>query len=286
MERLTYNEIIYETFAGMCKALKVKEGVMNKEIAIDMGIDFSIFSKLLSGKRVIGNKYRDKIFNYFNSEIYTRYADDLKLHICGALCLTESSMAYKKITAMTYSELLKYLFYEYNEDDLIVEDDVRALFVLYVKKFFGKILEDHAVECGGYKIVSGDDVHALEEKLGLPENYVIEIGRFAHDRWEEKIYILLCPQLWHKGREFLKNPDTEELAECYMAVRLKDNFTEDLLCMNDAEDMKDTAAEFETFRTGCLCRKARQLADLIFKKICENNVIPRVESHLSENIEM
>lgn len=286
MERLTYNEIIYETFTGMCKVLKVKEGVMNKEIAIDMGIDFSIFSKLLSGKRVIGNKYRDKIFNFFNKDIYTRYAADLKLHICSALCLTESSMAYKKIMAMTYSDLLTYLFYDYDEDDLVVEDDVRALFVLYVKKFFGKILDDHAVECGGYKIVSGDGAHALEDKLGLPENYVIEIGRFARDQWEEKIYILLCPQLWNKGRALLKNLGTEELAECYMAVRLKDSFTEDLLCLNDTEDMKDSAAVFETFRTGCLCRKARQLAEMIFKKICENNVIPKEESNMPENIEM
>lgn len=273
MKKTCANEVIYEAFAGMCKVLKEKGGVMNKSIAIDMGIDFGIFSKLLSGKRIISDKYRDKIFIYFSEDVFARYATDLKLHICDILCLPDSSIAYKKIMAKSYPELLNYLFYDFNEDDLTVEDDVRAMFIFYVKKYFAKILEAHPVECGGYKIILDDDTHDLEKKLGLPENYVMEIGRFAHNQWEGKIYILLCPQMWNRGREIFRDPDVVESADCYMVVRLKDSFTDNLFAMGGIRKVNDTAAEFETIRVGCLCRKAHQLAEMIFNKICEDNVM-------------
>lgn len=273
MKRLTYNEVVYEAFAGMCRILKKKEGVMNKSIAIDMGMDFAIFSKLLSKKRGISDKYRDKIFNFFNADVYERYAEDFKLHICGVLCLSDSSIAYKKITAKSYPELLNYLFYDYNVEDLTIEDDIRAMFIFYVKKFFTEILDAHSDECGGYEIVVDDTIHELEKKLGLPENFIIEIGCLVDGRWEKKIYILICPQTWNKGREIVKSPDAVEQAEYYMAVYLKEGYTESLLSMNDINDEKNVTAEFETFRAGSLCRKARQLAEMIFKNVCENNVI-------------
>ena len=65
MQHYDTNPIIYQVFIGMCRILKEKEGVMHKEIAIDMGIGFSIFSKLLSGKRPISEVYEEKIYAYF-----------------------------------------------------------------------------------------------------------------------------------------------------------------------------------------------------------------------------
>lgn len=278
MKKSNINEIIYESFVGMCKILKEKGGVMNKAIAIDMGIDFGIFSKLLSGKRPISDMYRDKIYAYFKDGVFSRYAKDLKLHICDVLCLPDSSIAYKKIMVKPYPDLLYYLFYGFNEDDLTVEDDVRAMFIFYVKKYFAKILDAHPVECGGYKIILDDDTHDLEKKLGLPDNYVMEIGRFVHNAWEGKIYILLCPQMWNKGREIFRDPEVVECADCYMVVRLSDSFTDNLFAMGGISKVMDTTAEFETIRVGNLCRKAHQLAEMIFNKLCEDSEITGKEA--------
>ena len=54
------NPIIYQAFTGMCRILKEEEGMMNKAIAIDMGVSFSIFSKLLSGKTAADRGLCDK----------------------------------------------------------------------------------------------------------------------------------------------------------------------------------------------------------------------------------
>ena len=53
MKKTVSNPVMYEAFAGMCKIAKEEGGVMHKVMAIDMGIEFSVFSKLLTGKRPI-----------------------------------------------------------------------------------------------------------------------------------------------------------------------------------------------------------------------------------------
>ena len=63
MKKTVSNPVMYEAFAGMCKIAKEEGGVMHKVMAIDMGIEFSVFSKLLTGKRPISEHYAAKSIN-------------------------------------------------------------------------------------------------------------------------------------------------------------------------------------------------------------------------------
>ena len=93
MKNSTSISMPYAVFEKQCMMHKEKGGVLNKTIAIDMGIDFSVFSKLLSGKREITDIYKNKIFNYFSQDSFSIYCDDLKQYACSILKLTTSCSA-------------------------------------------------------------------------------------------------------------------------------------------------------------------------------------------------
>ena len=69
---------------------------MNKEIAIDMGIGFSIFSKLLSGKRPISEVYEEKFTLILINADFSQYAPLLTQFVCEASTLHLRSMLYRK----------------------------------------------------------------------------------------------------------------------------------------------------------------------------------------------
>ncbi len=262
------NPVVYEVFAGMCKILKEEGGVMYKEMAIDMDIEFSMFSKLLSGKRPITEKYGKKIFDYLSSSAFEVYEPMFLGYICQVLKISETSMLYNKLKAKTYEDLIRYLFYEFDMEEIREEVDLKRLFLFYLHKYFRQILEERSEECHGYKIIKDEQTRELEQQLELTPNSIIEVGQPTDHGWMCKICILVCPSCWHREADILKNPLFIENFRNCMVVRLREDRTEKLCTMDRAENVDGTLAEFEVFHTGRIYNNARELAEMIFKKVC------------------
>ncbi len=262
------NPVVYEVFAGMCKILKDVGGIMYKEMAIDMGIEFSTFSKLLSGKRPITEKYVKKIFDYLRCSSFEVYEPMFLEHICQVFKISETSMLYRKMKARAYKDLLRYLFYEFTMEEIREEIDLKHLFLFYLHKYFGQVLEERAEECHGYRIINDEQTQELEMQLELTPNSIIEIGQPSENGWIRKICILVCPSRWHREADVLKNPLFIENFRNCMVVRLKEDRTEKLCAMGRAESVDGTLAEFEVFHTERIYSSARELAEMMFKKVC------------------
>lgn len=269
MKQNCTNPVIYEAFAGMCKILKEEGGIMYKEMAIDMDIEFSIFSKMLWGKRPISEKYVKKIFMYFSNTRFAPYNAAFLEYIRAVLKISESSMIYKKMKAMSFEDLIHYLFYEFDIKEIGEAVDLKRLFLFYLRKYFGQILEEKADESMGYAIIEDTQVRILEQQLELIPNSIIEIGRPKDSGWDSKICIMVCPSQWHGEREILSNPlFIENFSDC-MVVRLKEDRLENLCTMDRAENIGGALAEFEVLHTGKIYRSARELAEMIFRKVCK-----------------
>ncbi len=270
MQHYDTNPIIYQVFIGMCRILKEKEGVMHKEIAIDMGIGFSIFSKLLSGKRPISEVYEEKIYAYFNQCRFSQYAPLLTQFVCEAFHITPTSMLYRKMICKNYEDLLRYLFYEFKMKDIGKEVDLKNLFMSYLRKFFEEMLENHSQECCGYKLIADEKVRALETQIGLAKNCIMIVGQYMDGEWKGKICILVCPYGWNNECEIFSNPLFMENFKNYMVIRLREEQSEHICTIAPEERTSDARAEFETIYIGKLCHNAHALAEIIFKKLCHD----------------
>lgn len=259
--------VIYQVFAEMCKTLKEQEGIMNKAIAIDMGIGFSIFSKLLSGKRPISSVYADKIYNYLNQEKFEKYAPCLISSVCSSLDITRTNILYRRMASKSYKDLLYYLFYEFNLRDLTMEMDLKNLFMSYVKSFFNDLLRNHPEECLGYELVTDQNISELEKTAGLSANCIMVAGKVTESALD-KVCILVCPHGWNNESRIFSNPILMKDFSNYMVVRLKEKQVEHIFSVDRSGDFSDSLAEFETISVGKISRYARELAEIMFKKFC------------------
>ena len=55
-----------------------------------------------------------------------------------------------------------------------------------------------------------------------------------------------------------------------MVIRLREERAQSLCTMDKVENFTGATAEFETIYTGRLCSNAKELAEIIFKKICRD----------------
>lgn len=264
------NPIIYQVFIGMCKILKEKEGIMHKEMAIDMGIGFSIFSKLLSGKRPITEIYEEKLYNYFNNPAFANYGPELTHYICESFHIPATSMLCRKMEAKNYEDLLHYLFFEFRLKDIGTEVDLKNLLMSYFHKFFVELLEKHPGESRGYQFIPDERFRTLEKHIGLATNCLLVLGQPAQQTWKEKVCILICPHGWNNEYELFSDPLLMDNFRNYMVVRLREKQARRICIIERHEKLPGSMAEFETIYIGRLCHNARQLAEIIFEKFCHD----------------
>ncbi len=270
MKKTVSNPVMYEAFAGMCKIAKEEGGVMHKVMAIDMGIEFSVFSKLLTGKRPISEHYAAKIYKYFSDAKWASYGPSLVKYICDRFKIPATSLLYRKMAAKEYKDLVSYLFFELKLQDIGSTVDLLNLFLSYLKKYLKTILEEHSGECDGYRIINDDSFQKLEKDVNLPQNCVITVGQPSESGWVKRICILICPYQWDHERMIFDNPLFIETFKNCMVIRLREERAQSLCTMDKVENFTGATAEFETIYTGRLCSNAKELAEIIFKKICRD----------------
>ena len=256
---------------------------MNKAMAIDMGISFSLFSKLLSGKRPVTDVYAAKIYTFLNQSRYAAYGPKLTDCVCSAFHIPTTSMLYCKMAAKSYQELLRYLFYELKPEDIEAAADLKDLFISRLRSEFAQLLSRRSEECHGYSLVPDENTEAIRKMLEADRACILSAGRKIHGSWSEKICILIVPYDWHNEHKLFSDSYILDHFKHCMVVRLRKDQGEPV-CIVDVDGKSyGTLAEFETIYIDRLYRSAGQLAETIFAKLCRD--IRELEPALSSGPE-
>ena len=275
MKRMNQEEIVYETFYFMCRLLKEKSGVYNKSIAIDLNIDFSIFSKLLGGKRLINDGYKDKIYSYLIQDDFSVYSQPLKNHIYRLLKIDKKSDIYRRIDSMSYKTLLYQLFYDAESLYVVEDDGLTKIFIHYLRKYFAACLDNRSLNPRAYRQVKDDHLREMEHLLKLPERSIIEIGLMEDHAWKSRTYILLCPEKWEIGAILSKNPDLVEQAKYFLIIHLKPVQRQRFYNSRASRYHSDSVIEVskvETIEWSKMREEARRLARHIMKKLTSGEI--------------
>lgn len=253
MKTQTRNKIIHTVFEEMCKLLKEKEGIPNKAIAIDTGIDFGIFSKLLSGKKDISKLYEHKIYNYFKQQSFEKYADHLKLKITKLLNLHPHASLFHKIWQMTYTILLDYIFFEMNVDEIYFEHQLKTKFLQLLHNDLFNLVQTQSSDL---QWISSNFL--TNQTMDTP----IEIHLALYNPSMHKIIILIEES--HKKRDF--DPFIER-GNYYVHIRIDTSFLEHLYKVENIGHYNHQLVAIETINTSQLYMEAHQLALVIYDKI-------------------
>lgn len=266
MYNLDTNSMIQQTFAGMCKILKEKEDIMNKAVAIDMSMDFSLFSKLISGKRPITDKYRDKIFMYFNQDKYSKHMPELLTYLRETLNLSSTSMLYKRLASKSYTDLIRYLFYEFEEKDIEDDVDLQDLSVSYIRKYLSKILMEYPEKCMDYKIIDDEEVKGFEMQTNLSSHSIIELASAEPGLFRDNICVIVCPSKWHHENELLSNEWFVEKFSDYIIIRISNEMIDEIYTIDKMDQLCGQLAEVASIHIGRLCKNASMIAEMIVER--------------------
>ena len=247
-----------------------EEGMMNKAIAIDMGVSFSIFSKLLSGKRPLTEGYVTKLFTCFNREHYAVYAPKLTACICEAFQIPQTSMLYIKMKSKSYEDLLRYLFFELRPEDIETAADLKELFCARLRSTLAGLLEKQCPECDGYRLIPDEHLKVQTHIPQLAPACVFVAGRLKCGQWSDKICILVVPYDWNNEHKILSDPFIlDNFIHC-MVVRLRKTQPKPICTVDVDGEIAGTTAEFETIYIDRISCGARKLAKDIFERLCRN----------------
>lgn len=253
METLTRNTVIHAVFEEMSKLLKEKEGIPNKAIAIDTGIDFGIFSKLLSGKKDISELYEHKIYNYFKQKSFEKYADHLKLKITKLLHLHPHNSLFHKLWKMSYESLLDYVFFEMNVDDIDFEHQLKSKFLHLLHNNLFNLIQTQTPH-----------LHWISSSLSTTPNNdsPVEIQLALHNPSIYKIIIRIdaSPEKHHLD-------PFDEVGNYYVHIRIDTSFLEHLYKVENIGHFNQQLITIETINMNLLYVEAHQLALRIYDKI-------------------
>ena len=253
MKTQTRNTVIHAVFEEMSKLLKEKEGIPNKSIAIDTGIDFGIFSKLLSGKKDISELYEHKIYNYFKQKSFEKYADHLKLKITKLLHLHPHTSLFHKLWKMSYASLLDYIFFEMNEDDIYFEHQFKTRFLQLLHNDLFTLIQTHSPN-----ICWISSNFSLSNDSDSP----IIIHLALHNPAVYKIIVLI-------NASTNKHPfdPFDETGNYYVHIRIDSSFLEHLYTIENIGQYNHQLVTIETINMNQLYIESHQLALRIYDKI-------------------
>ncbi len=254
MKTLTRNAVIHAVFEEMSKLLKEKEGIPNKAIAIDTGIDFGIFSKLLSGKKEISELYEHKIYNYFKQESFSKYEDHLKLKITKLLHLFPQSPFFQKIWKMSYENLLNFLFFEMDINDIHFEQQIKSKFLQLLHDKLYDLIQRHSPNLR-WICSNISSSHTA--------NMPIEIQLSTAEPKSHNIFIIIDST----NPKLPFNP-LNESGNYYVHIRIDTSFLEHLYIVENIGFFDNQLITIETINVNQLHMESNQLALLIFDKIC------------------
>lgn len=264
------NPVVYWVFTKMCELLK-EEGVRQKEIAMDMEMDLSLFSKMVAGKRPITDHYKAKIFTYLSDAKFEIYKERLLREICSFYQISERSVWYWKMQAKDYQALLRYLFYEFQIEDLVLEKCFNQLYLERIYQELDRLLKgvvERKEKDWNFAVVRNERFKQFELEKGIEENCMMEVDCFYQEHFEQKICIVICPFGWNQETELVLRREEIGNPENFMFIHVRENEANDI-CSIREENMADSKAEIETLSLSRIYENADQLAHCIFQTITE-----------------